>query len=315
MRLHIGALALLAGTTWLVAPGGSARAQDNAAAAVATVNGQTITQAEMDAAIKARGPLPVEISGEARKRLQFDVVCMLIDGRLWDEYLQKNGPKIDKAEIDKRMAEWEESVKKSGHTMEQYYKDSGQTEATLRTGLLTTMQWEAIAKAKITDADVRRYYDENKDYFDEVIVHASHIVLKVAKNAPEEEKKAAREKLTAIRADVVAGKIDFAEAAKKFSQDQTAKDGGDLGTFPRKFVMAEGIARVAFALPVGGVSEVVETEYGLHIIKVTERNGGEKKSDFEKIKDAVRDMCSAELQLAVMADLRQSAKIELNLPK
>src|SRR5262249_28936262 len=158
-------------------------------------------------------------------------------------------------------------------------------------GIQAALQWEEIAKAKITDADVRRYYDENKDYFDEVLVRASHVVLKVTKNAPEADKKAAREKLQAIRANVVAGKIDFAEAAKRYSQDQTAKDGGDLGMFPRKMVMAESIARVAFSLPVNGISEVVETEYGLHLIKVTERKPGEKPSEFEKIKDAVRDLC------------------------
>jgi peptidyl-prolyl cis-trans isomerase C len=240
---------------------------------------------------------------------------MLIDGRLWDEYLQKNGPKIDKAEIDKRIAELDAELKKHKKTMEDYYKDSGQTETSLRAGIQAALQWEVIARRKITDADVRRYYDENKDYFDEVLVRASHIVLKVAKGAPEADKKAAREKLEAIRANVVAGKIEFGAAAKLYSQDQTAAEGGDLGTFPRKMVMAESIAKVAFALPQGGVSDVVETEFGLHLIKVTERKAGEKPSEFEKIKDAVRDLCSAELQLAVMQDVRQSAKIEINLPK
>jgi peptidyl-prolyl cis-trans isomerase C len=312
MRLHIGALA---GAALLAVAVGGARAQGDPQTVVASVNGQTITMGEVDAAIKARGPLPVEISADTRKRLQFDIVCMLIDGRLWDEYLKKNGPKIDKAEIDKQIAKCEEEVKKHNKTMADYYKESGQTETSLRAGIQAALQWEEIAKAKITDAAVRRYYDENKDYFDDVLVHASHILLRVAKNAPEEEKKKARDTLLAIRANVVAGKIDFAEAAKRYSQDQTAKEGGDLGTFPRKMVMAESIAKVAFSLPQGGVSDVVETEFGLHLIKVTERKAGEKPSDFEKIKDAVRDLCSAELQLAVMQELRQSAKIEVNLPK
>jgi peptidyl-prolyl cis-trans isomerase C len=312
MKLHIGALA---GAALLAVAVGGARAQADPQTVVASVNGQTITLGEVDAALKARGPVPVEISADTRKRLQFDIVCMLIDGRLWDEYLKKNGPKIDPAEIDKHVAELEAAVKKSNKTMADYYKDSGQSETSLRAGIQAALQWEAIAKAKITDADVRRYYDENKDYFDEVLVRASHIVLKVAKNAPEEEKKKARETLAAIRANVVAGKIDFAEAAKRYSQDQTAKDGGDLGTFPRKMVMAESIAKVAFALPAGGISDVVETEFGLHLIKVTERKAGEKPSEFEKIKDGVRDLCSAELQLAVMQELRQNAKIEVNLPK
>jgi parvulin-like peptidyl-prolyl isomerase len=312
MRLHIWALAALAG---LASAAGIARAQADPKAVAATVNGRTITLGEVDAAIKARGPLPIEISADTRKRMQYDVLCMLIDGRLWDEYLQKNGPQIDKAEIDKHVADLEAEVKKHNKTMEDYYKESGQSEASLRAGFQAALQWEAMAQHKITDADVRRYYDENKDYFDDVMVHASHIVLKVGKNAPEADRKAAREKLLAIRANLVAGKIEFAEAAKRYSQDQTAPEGGDLGTFPRKMVMAESIAKVAFSLPVNGISDVVETEFGLHLIRVTERKGGEKPSEFEKIKDAVRDLCAAELQLAVMQQVRESAKIEITLPK
>ena len=312
MRLHIWALAALAG---LGAAAGAARAQADPKTVVATVNGQTITLGEVDTAMKAHGPLPVEISVETRKRWQYTVLCGLIDARLWEEYLQKNGRKIDKAEVDRRMTELAEAVKKAGTTMEAYYKERGLTEPTVRDSIVTMLQWDAIAQAKISDADVKRYYDENKDFFDEVLVHASHIVLKLAKDAPAAEKQAARDKLLAIRANLVAGTIDFAKAAKLYSQDQTAQEGGDLGTFPRKMVMAESIAKVAFSLPVNGVSDVVESEYGLHLIKVLERKGGEKPSEFEKIKEAVRDYCSAEMQLAVMQQLRQAAKIEINLPK
>jgi peptidyl-prolyl cis-trans isomerase C len=310
MRLHIWALAAVAG----LAAAGAVRAQADPKTVVATVNGQTITLAEVETVMKAR-PLPVEISAETKKRWQYVVLCGLIDARLWEDYLQKNGPKIDKAEVDKRMAELAEAAKKSGTTMDAYYKERGLTEEAVRTSIVTMLQWDAIAQGKISDADVRRYYDENKDFFDEVLVHASHIVLKVAKDAPAAEKQAARDKLLAIRANVVAGTIDFAKAAKLYSQDQTAADGGDLGTFPRKMVMSESIAKAAFALPVGGVSDVVESEYGLHLIRVLERKGGEKPSEFAKVKEAARDFCSAELQLAVMQQLRQSAKIEISLPK
>src|SRR6516162_3848065 len=88
MRLHIWALAALAG---LGAAAGAARAQADPKTVVATVNGQTITLGEVDTAMKAHGPLPVEISVETRKRWQYTVLCGLIDARLWEEYLQKNG--------------------------------------------------------------------------------------------------------------------------------------------------------------------------------------------------------------------------------
>jgi parvulin-like peptidyl-prolyl isomerase len=246
-----------------------------------------------------------------KTQMQYEVVCMLADGVLWEQYLQKNGPRIEPAEVNARMAELEQVVKKANKTMQDYYKETGQTETTVRAGITSVLQWDAIARGKISDADVKRYYDENKDFFDEVLVHASHIVLKVAADAPDAEKQQAREKLLAIRAHVVAGQLDFAEAAKRYSQDATAPEGGDLGLFPRKMVMPESIAKAAFALPVNGVSDVVVSEYGLHLIKVTERKGGERPSDFEKVKDYARDLCTQEMQLALLDQLRKAAKIEM----
>jgi peptidyl-prolyl cis-trans isomerase C len=213
------------------------------------------------------------------------------------------------------MDELREAVKKANKTMDDYYKDSGQDEAGVRAGILSVLQWDAIARARISDAEVKRYYDENKDFFDQVTVHASHIMLKVAANAPETEKQAAREKLLAIRAHVVAGKLDFAEAAKRYSQCVTAPEGGDLGMFPRKMVVDENIAKAAFALPVNGVSDVVQSDYGLHLIKVTERKADGPPSEFGKIKDTVREFCTEELRMSVMAQQRKTAEVKITLPK
>jgi peptidyl-prolyl cis-trans isomerase C len=313
MRGHIWALAALAG---LAAAAGTAGAQTDPKAVVATANGHGVTLGEVDALIKSRPPTANTTEAEM-KQLRYEAACLLVDGVLWEQYLQKNGPKIDKAEVNKKMAELEEAVKKAGHTMAQYYADSGQTEATVRAGITSVLQWDAIAKAKLSDAQLRRYYDENRDYFDRTTVHARHVVFRVGPNATEAERQQAREKLLAIRAHVVAGTLDFAEAARRYSQDTTAEQGGDLGTFPRKFVMPESIARAAFALQVGAVSDVVQSEYGLHLISVVERKGPEpgKAPEFEAVKDEVRERCADELRLAVMQQLRQAAKIQFNLPK
>jgi peptidyl-prolyl cis-trans isomerase C len=314
MRWHIWALAALTGVGASLAAAGPARAQADPKMVVATVNGRTITMGEVQTVLKAR-PLPVELPEAKKKEMVYQVVCMLIDGVLWEQYLQKHGPKIDQAEVNKRMAELHEAVKKANKTMEDYYKDTAQNESQVRAGIVSVLQWDQIARKKISDADVKRYYDENKDFFDGVTVHASHIMLKVAANAPEAEKLAARDKLLAIRAHLVAGTLDFAEAARRYSQCSTAPEGGDLGMFPRKFVADETIARTAFALPVNGVSDVVQSEFGLHLIKVTERKAGEQPSDFTKIKDVVRDFCTEELRMAVLAEARKSADVKITLPK
>jgi peptidyl-prolyl cis-trans isomerase C len=310
MRWHIWALAALLG---VAAGAGTAGAQTDPKAVVATANGHNITLGEVDAVIKSRPEAPT--SEDELKQSRYAVACMLIDGVLWEQYLQKNGPKIDKAEVNKHFAELEEAVKKAGKDMAKYYQDIGQNEAGVRAGIVSILQWNAIARTKITDEQVRRYYEQNKDVFDGVQVQARHILYKVSPNATAADKDKIRKDLLAIRANVLAGTLDFAEAARRYSQDPTAAQGGELPPFPRKFMMPESIAQAAFALQVGGISDVVESELGMHLIMVTGRKAGEQTMPFDQIKEQVRELAAEELRQAVMQQLRQAAKIQFNLPK
>jgi parvulin-like peptidyl-prolyl isomerase len=112
----------------------------------------------------------------------------------------------------------------------------------------------------------------------------------------------------------MAGKLDFAEAAKKESQcPVSAGSGGDIGYFPRKLLYAESFTAPAFALKIGEVSGIVETPYGLHLIKVTDRKVG-RISEFDKIRDEVREFYVEELRLSMLASEREKAKLEINIP-
>ena len=91
------------------------------------------------------------------------------------------------------------------------------------------------------------------------------------------------------------------------------RDGGDVGSFPRKFVVDENFARAAFALKPGEISGVVQTDFGLHLIKVTERKAGQP-SDFSKIKEDVKEIYLDDMRLNILAQLRKEAKIEVHLP-
>ena len=118
-----------------------------------------------------------------------------------------------------------------------------------------------------------------------------------------------------LREEIVNNKKDFALAAKEFSQGPTRDQGGDLDWFPHiKGVLPEPLLHTAFSLPPGQISDVLESELGIHILKVVERKPGEP-SDFTKIKEQVRQLCIEEMQQVVLQQLRQSAKIENYLPK
>jgi len=315
MRWHIWALVALTGMAGLVATAGTVHAQTDPKTVVATVNGHTITLGEVNTVLEARGVDTKRLPPDKVNQARFEAASLLADGHLWEDYLKKYGPRIDSAEVKKHLAELEAEVKKHGKSMADYYKESGTTEASVRAGIQSILQWEALARTKVPDSELRHYYDQNKDYFDRVIVRASHIVLRVPTTAPAAEQQAARDKLLAIRAHIVAGKLDFAEAARRYSQDATAVQGGELGLLRLKFYLPdERLARAAFALPVNGVSDVVQAEDGLHLILVTERKPPERPSEFEKVEDEVRNVCTTELQMAVMQQLRKEAKIKITLP-
>lgn len=281
---------------------------------VAVVNSSEITKTELEAVLRKAGPKPN--ATEAQKRqTQMEALALLIDDQLMKEFLAKQGLRVEPAQVDKQVVELVEGLKKQQppKTLADYLKEQGQTEAQLRADISSWLQWNAFIKDKLKDEDVKNYYEESKDFFDRVLVKVSHIVLRVPPDAPSAEREGAIAKLRVIRKEILDGKIDFAAAAKKYSQCTSAPHGGDIGYIPRKLAVEESFAKAAFALKVGELSDVVPDDFGLHLIKVTERKPG-TPTEFTKIKEEVRELCIEELRMAILAKQRKTAKVEINLP-
>lgn len=284
-----------------------------AAKPVAVVDDQVITLGDLEALLQSRGPTPVTLTETQRRQMKMEALGMMIDDILMQKFLRQKGPRIDPAEVDKQMVLLLEALKKQNKTLADFCKESGQSEANLRDNQTLMLQWAAFVRARVSDADLKRYFDDNKDFFNEVLVRASHIVIRTPSGMPESELLAARTRLLVVRQEIIAGRVDFATAAAKHSQCSSAQNGGDLGVFPRKFAMDEVFAKTAFAVPVGHISDLVQTSYGLHLIKVTERTPG-KPADLEKIKDVVRSACVEDLRQNLLAELRKTAKVQIDLP-
>lgn len=138
--------------------------------------------------------------------------------------------------------------------------------------------------AEPSDAEITEYYNTNKErYVIKEQVKASHILVKTENhNNSDEETRAIAEK---VKAEVDAGG-DFAELAKKHSEDEGTKaKGGDLGFFTRER-MVQPFAEAAFALEVGQVSDLVKTQFGYHIIK-KEAHDEEKTRPLEEVKGSI----------------------------
>jgi len=310
-------LAGVAGAALLA--GSAAHAQAPAAPAAAAkppavVNGEVVTQAELNDALRqVTGPNAAPLTEDQRRGQQMQVLGMLIDDKLMRQFLAKNCPPAAPADVNERVAAIAAELKKQNKTLQDYYKETGETEAAFRGFCALAVQWDAYAQSKISDADVEKYYKDNKDFFDRVMVRASHIVLRIPPNATDADKAKLKQQLADLRAQIAANKLDFAEAAKKYSQCPTAPSGGDVGYFPRKGMVDDAFAQAAFGTPVNGVTDVIQTGYGYHLIKVTDRKAGEP-SDFAKIKDDVRAICADEMRAKLLDDLRKAAKVEITLP-
>jgi peptidyl-prolyl cis-trans isomerase D len=168
--------------------------------------------------------------------------------------------------------------------IEQYYKDpahESQFQAPEQASIeYVVLDVEALKKGvAVNEEDLRRYYDENASRFGTPEERrASHILIAADKSLPAEQRAKARAKAEELSAALARNPAQFAELAKKNSQDPgSAAKGGDLDFFARG-AMVKPFEDVAYSLKVGQTSAVVETDFGFHIIRLTDVRGGDKRS-------------------------------------
>lgn len=155
------------------------------------------------------------------------------------------------------------------------------------------------AESQVSDADLQKFYEQNKDKFKSgEQIKASHILVKAEKEAKD------------ILAQVKAGG-NFEELAKKYSADSSSAKGGDLGWFG-KGSMVPVFEKAALALKEGQVSDVVKSDFGFHIIKLTgKRPAGLRPLEEvkEQIKGAIMPQKQQEIFQKIKEELKKSAKI------
>jgi len=144
-----------------------------------------------------------------------------------------------------------------------------------------------IPKMQTTDEEAKKFYDENASKFQgSEQRHASHILIGAGASASPEAKAEAKKKAEQVLAEIKKNPAKFAELAKKYSQDPgSAEKGGDLGTFGRGS-MVKPFEDAAFSMKPGEVSGLVKSDFGYHIIKLTEIVG--QGQGFETLKPQIR---------------------------
>lgn len=152
---------------------------------------------------------------------------------------------------------------------------------------LTFSASNLIPQMTVTEEEAKRFYDENADKLQaNEQRHASHILLAFTPGADEKAKQEVKKKAEQVLAEVKKNPAKFAELAKKYSQDPgSAEKGGDLGTFGRG-TMVKPFEQAVFAMKPGQVSELVQSDFGYHIIKLLEVSG--QGQGFDALKTQIR---------------------------
>ncbi len=168
-------------------------------------------------------------------------------------------------------------------------------------------------KVAVSDAEIHDFYVANPARFQmPEAVKARHILLKLAQGADEESRGAVQSQAEAILQRLLAGE-DFTAVAKEMSEDSSAAQGGDLGYFPRG-KMVKPFEDAVFALQVGEMSGIVESPFGLHIIKVDDRQVAKTVAEEvakERITEHLVQTNSQQLMIDEIATLRAAADIEV----
>ncbi len=285
---------------------------------LARVNGQDVKKEDFEMLVRniemGNGPIPAERRDEIlRQQLE-----RLITYTVLRQEIAKRNISVPDAELDQQINAMrsqfqnEEDFKKAlaarSMTIERLRDD-----ARVDMCITRMLDGEVATAAPATDDEVKEFYEKNPDKFKQgEAVRASHILLLVDEKADDVTRKKARAQIDGILARAKKGE-DFAELAKAHSQDGSAAQGGDLDFFTRGRMVPE-FEQAAFALQPGQISDVVTTQYGYHIIKVTERRAP-TMLPLDKVSPQVKQYLTNQKKQqkadAFVADLRKHAKVEV----
>jgi len=304
----------------IVSINSASAAKENLAA---KVNGIGIKKAVLETAvnnfIENQKMFGATVKDEEKEKLRKDVLNELISAELLYQASQKAGLGDMSKDVESQL----ENIKKSFRSQQEFdkvLKEKGvelkDIKEDIKKGVSINAYLEKNVFSKIspvTEEEKKQEYAANKDKLnvpDEV--KASHILIKAGEKATPEEKEKAKGKIEALRTRAMSGE-DFAKLAKENSEDGSASNGGDLGYF-RKGDMVKPFEDAAFGMEKDQISPVVETQFGYHVIKVTDKRAAHTLT-YEEVSKEIGDFLMNKRKRDAVNKtidaLKKSTKIEM----
>ena len=253
-----------------------------------TVNGVSMSRIELDARVNQAlsSPQYARVSSQFRGQLVSQLEKSLTDEFVMQQLLRDEADRQGIVAAESNITAAIERANQSlppNVTLEQALQQVRGTMDSLRQQVADNLRMNALVNAKLTpltdvsDEEMAEFYAANRKEFETgETVNARHILVKCEPTADAATKLEKRKLAESYREQLLGG-ADFAEFAKKHSEGPSGPAGGSLGTFSRER-MVKPFADAAFSQEVDAIGEVVETQFGYHIVQVVERNEAVTKS-------------------------------------
>jgi len=296
----------------------------------ATVNGNKIKETDVQVLLEEKlkeisanvSQLPPAFLEQSRQQLRAQILEQFIIEQLLDEKVRQAKIEISDEEVINKITALV-AAQPEPLTLDEYKKmlaeygrSFDEEKERIRKGLAyqKILEVQLADKVNVTEEDARKFYDANPKQFETTEqVRASHILIKPVYTEGGDPNKAiaeAREKAQDLLRQIKEG-ADFAKLAMSKSACPSAPKGGDLGYFSRG-VYTDEFDKAAFKLAIGQISDIVETEYGFHIIKVTgHKDAG--MTPFETVKDRIITMLTDNKKSELTNQYIESLKAEADI--
>ncbi len=274
---------------------------------VAVVNGKKIRQEDISHRMKNF----TSADPETQNAIKQEIIDQMITDILLEEFIDKQGIVVTTREIERELDQIRINItgnqRDATQSLEQVLMSIGSDVSEFKKSIKHSIALEKYFTNKLDDRALERYFEENKSLFNGESVKVSHILIDTRNMKTGEEFSHALDQIREIKKEIDQGAA-FDESAKKYSDCPSALHGGDLGFIQRKGNLAKSFLDVAFSLRPGQISEPVQTEYGYHLIMVTDKKQG-LPVQFMDVKEKVHLEVMDEEIIKLLDRLRKEAQI------
>ncbi|OHB53253.1 MAG: hypothetical protein A2Y10_00695 [Planctomycetes bacterium GWF2_41_51] len=298
--------------------------QPNPNAVAVVVNGTEITEGQINKVLDARmeqlaSRIPPNMKDQYRQQMRKRLMEQLVIEEILSQKEKAKNITVSQADVNEQV---QQQMKQQNLTLDEfksllkaYGTNYTEFEQNVRKKLAFEKLMEDEFAGKITEPNeqqAKAFYDENIEQFKEPEkIHAKHILIKAEdSNDPNQAKAAAKAKAEDLLKKIKEG-ADFDELAKEHSACPSGKNGGDLGEQP-KGTFVPAFEKAAYALEPNQVSDVVETEFGYHIIKLVKHSEA-KTTTFEQAKEKIMQHLTNQQKEGVVVNYIQQIKKEADI--